>query len=302
LLFEDLAHQGGIWYSYYVAGADSWATPTRVALGIWTLGWSSLAVDRFDHLHAVWMDWGTYGIGYAFNDGTGWSAPTPLPDPASGEYSCEPRVTVDTAACPHVVWQERSGGYRLYYSARTADTWTTPCLLCSGSAFGPVICCDSADRLHVVWGVGDGLLHIQSEDTEWTSPEYITEVTAQGEVAADRNLVHALWGDSRWDICYSNNGTPGVGEATNTGSSPIGLRMTASSGWLLSRFSLRAGGRVVLSVFDVAGRCMLKRNLGMLGAGVHAVELRPDSLPAGLYFGLLKTNAGNQVVKFAIVE
>ena len=302
LLFEDLAHQGGIWYSYYVAEADSWATPTRVALGIWTLGWSSLAVDRFDHLHAVWMDWGTYGIGYTFNDGTGWSTPTALPDPAPGEYSCEPRITVDTAARPHVVWQERSGGYWLYYSVMTADTWTTPRELCSQSAFGPVICCDSSDRLHVAWDGEDGLQHVQSEDTGWASPEYVVKDTAQGEIAADRNIVHVLWRDSHWNIGYSNNGVPGVGEATNTGSSPIGLQMTTSSGWLVSRFSLKAGGRVVLSVFDVDGRCMLKRNLGMLGVGVHVVELRPDSLPAGSYFGSLKTNAENQVVKFAIVE
>jgi len=301
LLFEDLAHQGGIWYSFYIAEADSWATPTRVALGVWTLGWSSLAIDRFDHLHAVWMDWGTYGIDYAFNNGTGWSAPTPLPDPAPGDYSCEPRITVDTAARPHVVWQERSAGYWLYYSAMVADTWTPPRKLCSQNAFGPAICCDSFDRLHVVWDGEDGLQHVQSEDTGWASPEYIVKDTAQGEIAADRSIVHVLWRDSHWNIGYSNNGVPGVGEATNTGSSPIRFRVATSAGRLEANFSLSVAGRVVLSVFDATGRCALERNLGMLGAGVHTVELRLDSVPAGLYFGLLSTNAGNKVAKFAIV-
>jgi len=293
LLFEDLASQGGIWYSYYVAEADSWVSPTRVALGTSWLGWSDLAVDRSDHLHAVWMDYGTNGLAYAHNDGTGWTAPSSPPDPGPSDQSCRPRVTVDTAANPHVVWQERSDGYWLYYSSLRADTWTTPCKLYSRNAGGQVIRSDSAGRLHVVWGWDDGLQHIESEDTGWSSPEYITEVSAQGEIAADRRIIHALWRDSHFNLFHNSNGTSGVGETTNTG-----FRVATPAGRLVARFALRVAGRVVLSVYDVAGRCVLKRDLGVLSAGVHSVPLNLDSVPAGLYFGLLGAGKASQVAKF----
>jgi len=302
LLYEDLASHGGIWYSYFLPVPDSWTTPTRVALGTGELGWSSLAVDRFDHLHAVWMDWGTNGLDYAFNDGMGWSQPVRLPDPAPGDYSCEPRVTVDTAARPHVVWQERSGGYRLYYSTMFSDTWTTPRQLYSGNAGGPAICTDSAGRLHIVWGWGDGLQHIESVDTGWSSPEYITQVSSKGEVVADRRLVHALWRDSHFNIFYSNNGTPGVGETMKAGLLFVSFRAVTSTGRLMASFSLSVAGRVVLSVYDAAGRSALERDWGALSAGTHSIPLNLDSVPAGLYFGLLRAGNASQVAKFTKVR
>jgi len=57
----------------------------------------------------------------------------------------------------------------------------------------------------------------------------------------------------------------------------------------------------VLSVYDVAGRCVLKRDLGVLSAGVHSVPLSLDSVPAGLYFGLLGTGNASQVAKFVVI-
>jgi len=298
LLFEDMASQGGIWYSYYIADADSWMTPARVALGTWWLGWSDLAVDRNDHLHAVWMDYGTNGLDYACNDGTGWSAQAPLPDPAPNDQSCEPRIAVDTAARPHVVWQERSGGYWLYYSCRDADSWTSPARLSPQNTGPPVTCTDNLSRIYVVYGWYDGLRCVVRTDTGWSTPEQVSDTVSLEEIAADGRLVHVVWRE-QWRIYYSNNGVPGVSGA-NAGLRlrSLGLRVTTAGHGCLVSFSLGAECRVTLSILDVAGRRFVERDLGKLGVGTHSVPLSLDSVPAGLYFGLLRAGNVSQVAKF----
>jgi len=302
LLYEDLASHGGIWYSYYLPIPDSWTTPTRVALGAGELGWSSLAVDRFDHLHAVWMDYGTNGLSYAHNDGAGWSAPSPLPDPAPDDQSCEPRIAVDTLARPHVVWQERSGDYWLYYSGRDADSWSSPRRLTPQSSGPPVVCSDSLSKVYVLYGWYDGLRCIVRTDTAWSAPERISDTTAMQEVASDGRLVHVIWRSADRSLYYSNNGVPGVGEAPSTGSPPVSFRVETPMGLLVVRFSLSATSRVVLSVFDPTGRRALERDLGTLSVGVHSISVDADSLVAGQYIGVLSTNVGRHVTKIVIAR
>ncbi len=303
LVFEDLASPGGIWYSYYVASADSWATPVRVALGTSELGWSSLAVDRNDHLHAAWMNYGTNGIDYAYYDGTGWSAPTPLPDPAPSDQSCEPRIAVDTAARPLVVWQERSGGYWLYYSCRDADSWTSPTRLSPLNAGPPSICTDSFSRVYVVWGWYQGLRCVVRTDTGWTAPEQISDTTAMQEIASDGQLVHIAWRDAYWNLCYCNSGAPGVAESRLELLHPsLGIHVSTTGQRCRATFFLDAASRVSLSVLDAAGRRIYENDLGELRAGSHSVLLSLDSVPTGLYFGRLYTGNVTLVTKFTIVR
>ncbi|MGB9741978.1 MAG: hypothetical protein ACPL0F_02300 [bacterium] len=142
--------RGVIWHSYYIPEADSWAKPCTVAFcPTRPLGWSDITVDRYDRLHAVWMDYQTYGIGYSYKDSSGWAIPMQLPDPSSGQ-SCGPTIACDSLGRPHVVWEERSNGYWIYYSWFDGDSWSTPFLLFEQWGGTPEIVGDKYNRLHVV--------------------------------------------------------------------------------------------------------------------------------------------------------
>jgi hypothetical protein len=281
LLFED----GNIRHSYYTPEADSWATPEEVASPSGVLGWSSLAVDRFDHLHAVWMNYGTNGIDYSRNDGTGWSAPTPLPDPAPSDQSCEPRITVDTAACPHVVWQERAGGYFLYYTKRSADTWTTPYRLFDQSGGYPLIVTDAADRLHVVWGWDYGIRHIVRTSSGWSAPVSVTDTGPALVPEMDRSAsgLHLVW-MVRGELRSSEHDQPRIDEeATAIGLATTFRACRTGSGYRLD-FYIASPGDASLELADASGRVVRRMRLGYLSRGNHEVELRLDSVPSGVYF------------------
>jgi hypothetical protein len=296
LLFED----GNIWHSYYTPEADSWATPEGVASSSGVLGWSSLAVDRFDHLHAVWMNYGTNGIDYSRNDGTGWSAPTPLPDPAPSDQSCEPRITADTAACPHVVWQERAGGYILYYTERSADTWTTPYRLFDQSGGNPLIATDAADRLHVVWGWDYGIRYISRTASGWSDPVSVTDSYALlWGFAQSASRLHVVWTQD-WGVWYSEHDLPWIDEEA----AAIGLATTfracrTGSGYRLD-FYLASPSDASLELADASGRVARRMRLGYLSRGSHEVELCLDSVPSGVYFCGLHCGSESGTLKLVV--
>ena len=60
-------------------------------------------------------------------------------------------------------------------------------------------------------------------------------------------------------------------------------------------FSLASGAPATLELFDIAGRRVLSRAVGALGAGDHVVGLGGDRhLPAGVY--LLRLSQGTRSV------
>jgi hypothetical protein len=57
------------------------------------------------------------------------------------------------------------------------------------------------------------------------------------------------------------------------------------TGAMLVRFTLPTDTPATLGLYDVAGRRILAREVGALGAGTHAVNLAADRRPgAGIYF------------------
>jgi hypothetical protein len=293
LLFEELGGRDAIWYSQFVTDGDSWASPSLVADDSGSLGWSDLAVDRQDHLHAVWMNYRTDGVDYSHNDGSGWSAPVALPDPAPGRQSVLPRIAVDTCDCPHVVWEERSGGNWLYHSTREADSWTTPYLIDERSGFRPVVACDDWGGTHVVWS-STGLWHIVRSDSGWSGSRAVSSSGGGPQIEFRRSELHLVFETVSWQILYSRHDASGIEEQPPEVGERDRLTVSVQPGSLRLGFGLSSAGRVLVQVLDSAGRVAAAREAGRLGAGRHELTIPTRGLPSGAY--LCRVTAGSEEV------
>jgi hypothetical protein len=69
------------------------------------------------------------------------------------------------------------------------------------------------------------------------------------------------------------------------------------------QFTLPSDGPAKLEMLDVSGRRVASRDVGVFGAGRHAVDLRSDrALPAGLYLVRLTQGSNARVTRVAIVN
>jgi len=67
-------------------------------------------------------------------------------------------------------------------------------------------------------------------------------------------------------------------------------------------FTLKQGGPVNLSVYDVAGRLVTKLVDGSMAAGSHSVQWnRAGASGSGLYFARLRTIQGDQTLKLLVM-
>ena len=92
------------------------------------------------------------------------------------------------------------------------------------------------------------------------------------------------------------SGTTDVGGSAGYAFALNGVRPNPSSGRALSvYFTLPSDERASLEVLDVAGRRVLGREVGTLGAGPHSVDLnRGRTLPSGVY--LVRLTQGARVL------
>jgi len=305
LLFEKYGRPGVIWYSYYVSEADSWAQPCTVASGPFELGWSDIAADRQGNLHAVWMDYSTFGIGYSSNDGTGWSEPVRLPDPAPGpdDYSCYPRVATDTSCRPHVVWEERSGGYWVYYSALVGDTWSTPFRVYDQRGGIPKICCDEDDRAHVIWSWTYGLRHRSRIAGAWNDPVVVTDdsLAMLQELATSPGRLHLSFRGG-WSVFYSTQPSAGGVSDEDQPQRVRRFKVAVVAGGLILRFDVQERCNAAVSLWDSAGRLAWSCSLGQLEPGHHEGRVSVRQLPSGIYVCRLEAGGGVSAAKTVVLK
>ncbi len=295
LQFEKPGAPGVIWHSYYIPEADSWAKPCTVAYcPSDPLGWSDLTADRNSHLHSVWMDYSTYGVGYAYNDGTGWSEPVQLPDP-SRHQSCSPRIVCDSFCRPHVVWQEYSGGYPTYYTYFNGDSWSAPLRLFSPGR--PQICLDSFNLLQIIAGTMSYFVRVVRLDTAWSQVESLYP-GGLFSFAVSRELIHLLYSPSDFCLYYRCGSLlPGVEE---NGSEPNRCFRPIGFGSLrFVEFELDYAEDVVIKLFESTGRCATRFYLGRMGAGRHRVRILDNSPGSGVRFVVVE--AGKRVAGYKCI-
>ena len=81
-----------------------------------------------------------------------------------------------------------------------------------------------------------------------------------------------------------------------------GMRPNPSRGELLASFTLPTAAPATLELLDVAGRRLIARDVGALGAGTHSLRLDVKRLPAGLYFLRLQQAGHSFREKVALVR
>jgi hypothetical protein len=190
---------------------------------------------------------------------------------------------VDTYDCPHVVWEERSGGYWLYHSTREADSWTTPHRIDEQSGFRPVLTCDDRGNTHAVWRGTDKVWHIVRSDSGWSEKALVTDsATAMlPDLARESQTLHLTWRHD-WGVYYCGHELPGgVAEERQRPLPKAGVVILPDGRRL--RLEVRVSGTASVSLWDSAGRKTFARDLGYLQPGVHEVRLPVEQVPAGRY-------------------
>ncbi len=301
LVFEGFSGEHAIWYSQFDWTGDSWSMPAAIARGSDALGRSRVAVDRFDHLHAVWKNWSRGAVDYAFFDGANWSAAETLPDPAVGTPAPDrPSITVDSVGVPFVVWGEGP----CYFTFREGLGWAAPSAVASLAALWPLIQVGEDGRANVVSGGDDELWHVVRVDTGWTAPESIVEPSLAlpfGLLNHDSSL-HLVWrGHSfRAYYCY-------LPHSALTEPQPA-RPMLRGSGWPTMRRGsaqldvLGSGQDVDIRLFGLDGQC-LQRWQAPAGTGsARTMQVDLSHLAEGVYVLRLLTPMGRQTRKLVLLK
>jgi len=154
---------------------------------------------------------------------------------------------------------------------------------------------------HVEWTVGSATgthaaIYRQDPGGEWTA-RALGEVDATGHLTYDDTGVQQGQTYSYMMVVGSQRGETFGGQTSvlvpaSTAVDPRGAAEFAlvsvspnpAVDLMTVTFNLPSAEPAALALFDVAGRGVLRRELGSLGPGSHRIDFAPGSVPAGLYF------------------
>ncbi|MFI5371465.1 MAG: T9SS type A sorting domain-containing protein [Candidatus Eisenbacteria bacterium] len=148
--------------------------------------------------------------------------------------------------------------------------------------------------------------------------DYMVDATTRAD-AAPGAIVYTLFKvralTSNSSVYFES--APGYGYSINNGGAPLAVPVPRSEGLelvgarpnptlggpLQVAFSLSRPEPAALELFDIAGRRVVSREVGELGAGPHVVELAPaHRLAAGVYLVRLRQGANAQVARVTVLE
>jgi len=304
---------GTNWNMYYALfDSTGWHGPETLASqpDSFQYGFPHAATDRRGNPHVSFQCDEPYDVAalYTHKTDTGWTTPEVIPKGLPGHWGRDVAIALDSADCPHVVWQ----GYcrHLYYSRRKGDTWSLPERLDSVEpAFNPTLCIDHWGRVSVIYSdYGLGFLERVCYQGVWGPPVPINSVSACGDIVAAPDKLHLLFqkDEPEWrDMWYTERelAPPGIGsEPGQKALAEIQLRQSPVLPGSLIEFQVRQPSRVGIDIFDSSGRCVSRLNLGLLGPGTHA--MRPFRfLPgAGIYVCRVRVGAETESLKLVRVH
>jgi len=217
--------------------ATGWLAPTNLSQPHPVAAAPDIAVDQAtSRIHMVWealpdstdTDFAIY---YREGDGDQWGPTERLSAP---DHNCNrPRLALDAAGRPHVVWYDIDE-QEIHYTTLTTEGWTIPQNVSNTPTTipgeiilsqGPDVAIDSQGRVHIAWmdSVGgamlDSVYYTTNVGGEWSSvvlmsrPETVRDM-AQGSginvqvLVGPKDSLHVLWHDmdntSRLTIYDSN--------------------------------------------------------------------------------------------------
>ncbi len=177
--------------------SSSWDCATTSATA------KAVFAQRNQDLHVVWVERRPTGqevYYYKYNNASRkWSSGQPLTE---GAQAANAAIAGDYRGNLHCVWED---GGRIFYRMwnATSQEWQEPCLV-SGDASNPIVLCDQAPNVHIVWvqslpGEGNTFLSHRLIDSngKWSEASAFTPKNAYStEPAAtvdQRNGLHVVW-------------------------------------------------------------------------------------------------------------
>ncbi len=123
------------------------------------------------------------------------------------------------------------------------------------------------------------------------------EVTPQGTViSTGRAVVYREWGSSNvWFESFDNTAV----EESPSQALPV-WNICSLNGRITVNFSITSPQQVTLRIYDVTGRTVFSRDMGMISDGTHSTEISSQGLSGGRYFVSLITGE-SQYSKSAIL-
>ena len=240
----------------------------------------------------------------SLSDPPTWSQATPSGVPPAVRFGCA--LAADPVRERVLMFGGASSGGPL-----DGNTWafyfdeaTTPTQLA-------LIAADAtSDQVTLRWFAGgagstSATVYRRALDEDWQA---LGEESADGTGVVtwvDRDVVPGADYDYRLGIAGPGGerffGEARVSVPARSGLALEGMRPNPSDGPLLVTFSLQNSSPASLELLDVAGRRILRRDVGALGAGAHTARLDADAAPpaAGLYF--LRLTQGRRTLMRRVV-
>lgn len=119
-----------------------------------------------------------------------------------------------------------------------------------------------------------------------------------GETLMREDLIFASAGDNGVQIYSFSN--QGIEEENSGNSSILSVSQNPTPGAVSLNFQLELPSEVEISIFNVAGRQVAPSSRNFYSAGQHQFSL--NTLPAGLYFAVLKTPSYEAKASFVVVS
>ncbi len=186
---------------YYNADPGSgWGTPALLTGTLLLNQYEpQIALDPEGHPHVAWYGYQFlteeefihindpsqvhFDIHYTTNSGEGWEEPVTVN--TQPYYQYDPRIVVDAAGCPHIVWYGYGGPdthFQIYCANASGGGWTAPRQLSTQTSYDqryPRIAMDAASHPYVAWeGQGANghsyVYYCDNLGTGWTDPRTIS--------------------------------------------------------------------------------------------------------------------------------
>jgi hypothetical protein len=323
-----------VWYDarhgdpeiYYKTYDGSWGPDVRLTDASNFQYTPAIATDGSDNLHVVWHSnrYGDYQIFYKTNDGIAWQLEEQLT--VTPGTSANATIAVDSSDRLHVAWKDdRNGDFDIYYMMCDSGVWTDDVRLTDDPATAeyPHLASDPAGNLHLAWvdeRHGDAEIYYMMWDGQGWGPEH--RLTASQGIATGPHIacdglgrVHLIWSDGRdgESEIYYKLMDPGQYAGSDGGPNrhpvPLSLAIAPNPAGpeAALRFSLDAGAEAAVSVYDLTGRLVWRRDLGRLEAGLKGItwdgtDRSGMPVASGVYFVRLRAGSRASVGKLVLLR
>jgi len=191
-------------------------------------------------------------------------------------------------------WYDRTNRYRDGYSVLVSDVFSTPMTFTDFDAATNIFTVTDAAAPSPTYAV----------DTTWELISVAIPASFNGMQVAiafhhNANDMDVLRLD---EILLTEGATTGIAEFTNgvklSQNMPNPFNSTSTI-----NYELQKNAAVVLSVYDVTGKLMVKQNIGEQTSGSHNVRFSTDNLSAGVYYySLTVNNATTAAMKMVVIK